>query len=83
MLALCAGAAWSVVALVTGGTAAWMVVPAAVVVVWSLGFMPPLPNAARAIVAPLLLVASVSYAHFLSAASIVASQLGVPFQRAC
>ena len=81
MLALCAGAIWSVVALLTGGNATWMVLPAAVVVVWSLGFMPPIPRLARALVVAALLLATVVYAHVLNAATVLAGQLGVPFKQ--
>ena len=81
MLALCAGAIWSVVALLTGGNADWMVIPAAVVVVWSLGFMPPIPRLARALVVAALLLATVVYAHVLNAATVLAAQLGVPFKQ--
>ena len=82
MLALCAGAIWSVVALLTDGSANWMVLPAAAVVVWSLGFMPPLSGPARAVVAFLLLLACIVYAQLLNAASVLAGQLGLPFKEA-
>lgn len=81
MLALCAGAIWSVVALLTGGNATWMVLPAAAVVVWSLGFMPPLARLPRAILAAALLLATVAYAHVLNAATVLAGQLGVSFRQ--
>lgn len=79
LLALCAGAVWSVVALVLGGDAAFMALPAALVVLHALGYVRPATRASSVVVALVLYGVAVGYAHYLNAASVIASQLGLAF----
>lgn len=76
-LALCAGAVWSVVTVLTGDQAAWMALPAAAVAVFACAALSrPALRAATAAACTLL---SALYAYTLGAASVVAMSLGVPF----
>ena len=79
LLALCAGAVWSVVALLVRGDAPFMAAPTAIVVVYALDYLKLPRGGARAAGALLLYAAAIVYAHYLNAASIVAAQLGVSF----
>lgn len=79
LLALCAGAVWSVVAVVTAGPAAWMVVPTIYATRFGLSHVPYRSPSARALLTALLVAAGMAYALYLQAASLITSQLGVPF----
>ena len=79
LLALCAGAVWSVVALVLGGDAAFMALPAALVVLHGLGYVKPATRGSSVVAALALYAVAVVYAHYLNAASVVSSQLGLAF----
>lgn len=80
LLALCAGAAWAVVALIMGDGAAWMSVPAALVTYHGLSYLKPASRVARAGSVLALYACTVAYAHYLLSASIVSSQLGLHFR---
>jgi hypothetical protein len=79
LLALCAGAVWSVVALFFRGDAPWMAAPAALLILHALGYLKLTHRAARIAAALALYLATIAYAHYLNGASIVSSQLGVGF----
>ena len=79
LLALCAGAVWSVVSVVTGDTAAWMVVPTIYATRFGLSHVPYRSPVFRASLSALLVIAGTAYALYLQAASLITSQLGVPF----
>ena len=79
LLALCAGAVWSVVSLFFRGDAPWMAVPTALVVAHAIGYPKPASGLARAALALLLYAAAVAYAHYLDGASAIAGQLGIAF----
>lgn len=79
LLALCAGAVWSVVSLFFRGDASWMSIPTALVVAHAVGYPKLASGLARAALALGLYVAAVSYAHYLDGASAVSAQLGIAF----
>ena len=79
LLALCAGAVWSVVALLVDGDAPWMAAPTALVIVHALGYLKLPPGPERAAGALSLYLAAIAYAYYLNGASIVASQLGLGY----
>jgi hypothetical protein len=80
LLALCVGAVWPVVALVLRSDAAWMALFAALVAVFAVGLLALRTRWARAAIALLLTLVSVTYAQYLSAAAVVTSMLGIPFR---
>jgi len=80
LLALCAGAVWSVVALILGDGAAWMCVPAALVAYHGLSYLKPASAIARVGSVLALYACTVAYAHYLLSASIVSAQLGLHFR---
>ena len=79
LLALCAGAVWSVVALIVGGDAAFMALPAALVVLHGLAYVKASTRFANVAAALVLYGVAVAYAHYLNAASVVSAQLGLEF----
>jgi hypothetical protein len=79
LLALCAGAVWSVVALILGGDAAFMALPAALVVLHGLGYVKPATRMSSVAISLGLYLVAVAYAHYLNAASVISSQLGLEF----
>ena len=78
-LALCVGAVWAVATMFTRDQAPWMVLPAALVAVLATAAVPPRLRLVRALAAAVLTIVSVAYAYALSAASVVAGSLDVPF----
>ena len=82
LLALCAGAVWSVVALFTGSGAAWMALPAGIVSGIGIATVGTHDAATRALIAGLLTLTSAAYAYFLNAATVISMTLGIPFQSA-
>lgn len=82
LLALCAGAIWSVVALIVVSPVHWMVIPAVAVAVAGSDFLRAAPALSQAAAAAAMTIVSTLYAHYLSAASLVAGVLGIEFQDA-
>jgi hypothetical protein len=76
-LALCAGALWSLVALVLRADAAWMAAPAALVAVVGAGFLKAAPRALAATLALALTLLAAAYALYLNAATLLATRLGI------
>ena len=66
LLALCAGAVWSVLALMLGDPAQWMALPAGAVAVWAVDWVAPRHAWVRALLATLavLLVGELATAPF-------------------
>lgn len=82
LLALCAGAVWSVVGVFFQTTAIFMVVPAIYVARHAVGVTRLRAPALRALIAALLVVATAAYALYLHAASAITSYVGVSFPEA-
>jgi hypothetical protein len=76
-LAMCAGALWSLVALVLRGDVAWMAAPAALVAVIGAGFVKSAPRAVAAALALALTLLAAAYALYLNAATLLATRLGI------
>ena len=77
LLALCAGAVWSVVTVITGNQAPWMALPAAALAVFGCSSLRS--RAWRAFAAVACTLISAVYAWVLGAASVVSASLAVPF----
>ena len=77
LLALCAGAVWSVATVLSGNQAPWMALPAAALAVFACSSLRS--RAWRALTAFLCTLISAVYAWVLAAASVVSSSLAVPF----
>lgn len=79
MLALCAGAVWSVLALMLGEPAQWMALPCGAVAVWAVDWVAPRHAWVRALLAIFLVLIAAAYAYYLYSASVVSMNLGIPF----
>jgi hypothetical protein len=75
MLALCAGAVWAVVILLTNNLSSWMAVIAGAVAGLASVLGPWRTPIARALFAGVLTLLSIGYAHYLAAAVMVAGSL--------
>ena len=80
MLTLTVGAAWSVVALMTGTDAAWMSLPLACIAVVGTGWQSAGAPLWHAIAAAGLTTLASAYALYLHAATLVALRLGLEFR---
>lgn len=82
MLALAAGAVWSLVAMLMRDDVPWMAIPLALVGALAAGLVPVRHAYARAAWAAILTLAGIAYAQFLHAANIVSFALGTPLREA-
>ena len=80
MVALAAGAVWSLVALMLRNDAPWMAIPLALVGAIAAGFVPVRHAWGRAAWAALLTLAGIAYAQFLHAANVISIALGTPLR---
>jgi hypothetical protein len=80
LLALCVGAVWPVVAVLSRSDAPWMALVAAVVAVFSVGMFALQAAWLRVALALALTAISVVYAQYLLAAAVVTGIMGLPFR---
>ncbi len=79
LLVLCAGALWSVVALLTGGVALWMALPVAGVAVVATDWCGLAHPAMRAALTLALLAMATVYACILYSGTVIAMSMGMRF----
>lgn len=80
MLALAAGAVWSLLALMMRADLPWMALLLAAVGAFAAGFVPSRSAFRRAAWAALLTGAGIAYAQFLHAANVISIALGTPLR---
>lgn len=79
LLALCAGAVWSVLALILGDPSQWFAIAAGLVAIWAVDWVSAPRAIVRATFAAALVFLAAGYAYYLYAASVVSIKLGIPF----
>ncbi|MFO0029400.1 MAG: hypothetical protein ACK558_11275 [Pseudomonadota bacterium] len=82
VLALSAGAAWALSALILRGEASFMAAPAAMAAVLGTGWARPRSRIAAALAAAALTLATAAYALYLWSAALVAGGVGIGFDEA-